>query len=392
MSVAATLAPAAPFAAPESIRVMIVDDAVVVRGLVSRWIDEEPGLKTVASLRNGREAVDQLTRHDPDVVLLDIDMPDLGGLEALPLLLGKKRDLVVIMSSTLTRRNAEVSLKALALGAADYIPKPATNREVTTSATFRRELIEKVRQLGLRKKRDTADARARASGRAPATRPKIGLVDTRVIAGVGHSSDFTLRPFGLTPPRVLMIGASTGGPQALTALVAQLAPVIERAPVLITQHMPPTFTTILAEHLSRAANCPAREAQDGEAITPGQIYLAPGGRHMTVAKKDRRTVIALDDGPLVNFCRPAVDPMFASGAKVWGAGLLALVLTGMGTDGTNGAQDVVGAGGSVIAQDEPTSVVWGMPGSAANAGVCSAVLALDEIGPKVVRLFRGDKS
>ena len=392
MSVAATLAPAAPFAAPESIRVMIVDDAVVVRGLVSRWIDEEPGLKTVASLRNGREAVDQLTRHDPDVVLLDIDMPDLGGLEALPLLLGKKRDLVVIMSSTLTRRNAEVSLKALALGAADYIPKPATNREVTTSATFRRELIEKVRQLGLRKKRDAADARARAFGRAPATRPKIGLVDTRVIAGVGHSSDFTLRPFGLTPPRVLMIGASTGGPQALTALVAQLAPVIERAPVLITQHMPPTFTTILAEHLSRAANCPAREAQDGEAITPGQIYLAPGGRHMTVAKKDRRTVIALDDGPLVNFCRPAVDPMFASGAKVWGAGLLALVLTGMGTDGTNGAQDVVGAGGSVIAQDEPTSVVWGMPGSAANAGVCSAVLALDEIGPKVVRLFRGDKS
>jgi two-component system chemotaxis response regulator CheB len=371
---------------------MIVDDAVVVRGLVSRWIDEEPGLKTVASLRNGREAVDQLTRHDPDVVLLDIDMPDLGGLEALPLLLGKKRDLVVIMSSTLTRRNAEVSLKALALGAADYIPKPATNREVTTSATFRRELIEKVRQLGLRKKRDAADARARAFGRAPATRPKIGLVDTRVIAGVGHSSDFTLRPFGLTPPRVLMIGASTGGPQALTALVAQLAPVIERAPVLITQHMPPTFTTILAEHLSRAANCPAREAQDGEAITPGQIYLAPGGRHMTVAKKDRRTVIALDDGPLVNFCRPAVDPMFASGAKVWGAGLLALVLTGMGTDGTNGAQDVVGAGGSVIAQDEPTSVVWGMPGSAANAGVCSAVLALDEIGPKVVRLFRGDKS
>ena len=188
-----------------------------------------------------------------------------------------------------------------------------------------------------------------------------------------------------------MIGASTGGPQALTALVGQLGPVIERAPVLITQHMPPTFTTILAEHLSRAANCPAREAEDGEAITPGRIYLAPGGRHMTVGKKERRAVIALDDGPLVNFCRPAVDPMFTSGAKVWGAGLLALVLTGMGTDGTNGAQDVIAAGGSVIAQDEATSVVWGMPGAAANAGVCSAVLALDEIGPKVVRLFRGDK-
>jgi two-component system chemotaxis response regulator CheB len=225
----------------------------------------------------------------------------------------------------------------------------------------------------------------------PAPRAKIGLVDTRVIAGVGHSFDFTLRPFAMTPPRFLMIGASTGGPQALTALVRQLGPVIERAPVLITQHMPPTFTTILAEHLSRAANCPAREAQDGEAVTSGRIYLAPGGRHMTVGKQDRRAVISLDDGPLVNFCRPAVDPMFTSGAKVWGAGLLALVLTGMGTDGTHGAQDVVAAGGSVIAQDEPTSVVWGMPGSAANAGVCSAVLPLDEIGLKVVRLFRGDQ-
>jgi len=371
---------------------MIVDDAVVVRGLVSRWIDEEPGLKTVASLRNGREAVDQLLRHDPDVVVLDIDMPELGGLEALPLMLEKKRDLVVIMASTLTRRNAEVSLKALSLGAADYIPKPATNREVTTSATFRRELIEKVRQLGLRKKRGAAPVRVRLPIGAAAARAKIGLVDTRAIPGLGHSSDFTLRPFTLTPPRVLLIGSSTGGPQALTALVAQLIPVIERAPTLITQHMPPTFTTILAEHLSRAANCSAREAEHGETVVPGRIYLAPGGRHMTVVKRDRRAEIALDDGPLINFCRPAVDPMFSSAARVWGMGILALVLTGMGTDGTNGARDVVSAGGSIIAQDESTSVVWGMPGSAANAGVCSAVLPLEEIGPKVVRLFRGDKS
>src|SRR3981081_2587280 len=153
MSVAATLAPAPPASAQDPIRVMVVDDAVVVRGLVSRWVDEEPGLKIVASLRSGREAVDQLTRADPDVVILDIEMPDLDGLSALPLLLEKKRDLVVIMASTLTRRNAEVSLKALSLGAADYIPKPETNREVTTSASFRRELIEKVPQLGARRKR-----------------------------------------------------------------------------------------------------------------------------------------------------------------------------------------------------------------------------------------------
>ncbi len=392
MSVAATLAPPAPAAGHERIRVMIVDDAVVVRGLVSRWVDEEPDLKIVASLRTGREAVDQLLRHDPDVVILDIEMPELDGIEALPLLLAKKRDLVVIMASTLTRRNAEISLRALSLGAADYIPKPATNREVTTSASFRRELIEKVRQLGLRRKR-RLDPRRPAAAPANLVRGKLALADAPPLApSHGHSSDFTLRPFALTPPRVLLIGASTGGPQALTALIAQLAPVIERAPVLITQHMPPTFTTILAEHLARASAHPAHEAADGEPIVPGRIYLAPGGRHMTVAQRGAQPVIALNDGPLINFCRPAVDPLFSSAAETWGVALLAVVLTGMGTDGTRGAQDIVAAGGSVMAQDESTSIVWGMPGSAANAGVCSAVLPLDQLGPKIVRLFRGDKS
>ncbi|TMI98920.1 MAG: chemotaxis response regulator protein-glutamate methylesterase [Alphaproteobacteria bacterium] len=394
MSAAASLAPSAPAAAQEPIRVMIVDDAVVVRGLVSRWVGEEPGLKIVASLRTGREAVDQLLRHNPDVVILDIDMPDLNGIEALPLLLEKKRDLVVIMASTLTRRNAEISLRALSLGAADYVPKPATNREVTTSAGFRRELIEKIRELGGRRKR-VADMRARMPAAHPGglARRMIALGDAPTIAPThGHSIDFKLRPFALTPPRVLVIGSSTGGPQALTALVGQIAPMTERAPVLITQHMPPTFTTILAEHLARASGIPAREAEDGEPILPGGIYLAPGGRHMTVVRRDGQPAISLNDGPLINFCRPAVDPLFSSAAQVWGVALLAAILTGMGSDGTHGAQDVVAAGGSVIAQDEATSVVWGMPGAAANAGVCSAVLPLEGIGPKIVRLFRGDKS
>src|SRR5437764_5213584 len=193
MSVAATLAPPVPTTAQDPIRVMIVDDAVVVRGLVSGWVDEEPDLKIVASLRTGREAVEQLLRHNPDVIVLDIEMPDLDGIEALPLLLDKKRDLVVIMASTLTRRNAEVSLKALSLGAADYIPKPATNREVTTSASFRRELIEKIRQLGGRRKRGL-DPRARMPAAMPGglARPKIALADAQTIAPIhGHSSDFT---------------------------------------------------------------------------------------------------------------------------------------------------------------------------------------------------------
>jgi two-component system chemotaxis response regulator CheB len=391
MSVAATVAPAAPVSAPDALRVMIVDDAVVVRGLVSRWIDAEPDLKMVASLRTGREAVDQLLRHNPDVVLLDIEMPELDGIEALPLLLEKKRDLIVIMASTLTRRNAEVSLRALSLGAADYIPKPATNREVTTSASFRRDLIEKIRQLGARRKRAFVGKPA-AMPIEPA-RPRVVPAPLRAVPApaIGHGTDIKLRPFAITPPRVLLIGSSTGGPQALTGLVSEIAAVLERAPVLITQHMPPTFTIIMAEHLARAGHCPAHEAEDGEAIVPGTIYLAPGGRHMSVTRREGQPAIALSDGPLVNFCRPAVDPLFSSAAQIWGSGVMAVILTGMGSDGTHGAQDVAAAGGSVIAQDEASSVVWGMPGAAANAGVCSAVLPLDQIAPKLVRLFRGER-
>src|SRR5437879_6199835 len=196
MSVAATLAPAPPVSAQDPIRVMIVDDAVVVRGLVSRWVDEEPGLKIVASLRSGREAVDQLLRHNPDVVVLDIEMPDLDGLSALPLLLEKKRDLVVIMASTLTRRNAEVSLKALSLGAADYIPKPESNRAVTTSSSFRRELIEKIRQLGSRRRR-FAEGQRRASlapGRHADARGAPG-----VLPGLGGPTQAPPAPIKLRP-------------------------------------------------------------------------------------------------------------------------------------------------------------------------------------------------
>jgi two-component system chemotaxis response regulator CheB len=385
MSVAATAAPAvSPVAAAGQapIRVMIVDDAVVVRGLVSRWIQEEPGLAVAASLRTGRDAVAQLDRVDPDVVVLDVEMPELDGISALPLLLEKKRDLVVIMASTVTRRNAEISLRALALGAADYVPKPETNRGVTTSVEFRRELIEKIRHLGRRRR-----------GAAPAARPPGAPISPlRPVERADRTGAIKLRPFSLVMPRVLLIGSSTGGPQALNAVISRLGPVVDSAPVLITQHMPAMFTTILAEHLARAAERPAREAADGEPIRPGTIYVAPGGRHMRVAAQNGAPVVALDDGPLINFCRPAVDPLFASAARVYGSAALALILTGMGQDGTQGASAIAAAGGSVIAQDEATSVVWGMPGSAAHAGACSAVLPLDQIGPKLLRMFSGERA
>jgi two-component system, chemotaxis family, protein-glutamate methylesterase/glutaminase len=365
------------------IRVMLVDDAVVVRGLFARWVEAEPDLEVVASLRTGREAVAQIERVDPDVAVLDVDMPELDGIAALPLLLAKKRDLVVIMASTLTRRNAEISLKALSLGATDYIPKPTTQQEVAGASNFRRDLIEKIRQLGLRSKRlRFGQARTAAPGMAAPRRAGHTIVHPPLV----------LRATPMTAPRVLLIGASTGGPQALNAIVGQIGGVLERAPVLITQHMPPTFTAILAEHLARVAKCPVREAQDGEEINAGTIYLAPGGKHMTVKRRDGIAVIAIDDGPLVNFCKPAVDPLFASAAAVWGPKVLALVLTGMGSDGLKGARAIADAGGHIVAQDEATSVVWGMPGQVANAGLCSAVLPLPEIAPRLARLFAGERA
>jgi two-component system chemotaxis response regulator CheB len=201
-----------------------------------------------------------------------------------------------------------------------------------------------------------------------------------------------LRAQPATPPRVLVIGASTGGPQALNAIVAKIGGVLDQAPVLITQHMPPTFTAILAEHLTRVANRPVREALDGEQINAGTVYLAPGGRHMSVVRRDGVAMIALDDGPLVNFCKPAVDLLFSSAAEVWGQKVLGLVLTGMGSDGLRGSQAITAAGGCILAQDEASSVVWGMPGQVAHAGVCSAVLPLSEIAPRLLRLFAGERA
>jgi two-component system chemotaxis response regulator CheB len=364
---------------------MLVDDSVVIRGMISRWLGSEPDIVVAASLRTGLEAVNQVERINPDIAILDIEMPELDGISALPKLLAKKRNLIVIMASTLTRRNAEISFKALSLGASDYIPKPESTRESGAAEIFRHDLVQKIRHLGAKVRRSSSTAHVHAHSPALDHAP-------RAPAAPAAAAPIVRRSLSMQAPRVLLIGSSTGGPQALMSLVAEIGPVIDRYPVLITQHMPPTFTTILAEHLARASSRPAREAVDGEAIKPGHIYLAPGGRHMRVARQGAGAVIALEDGPPINFCKPAVDPLFSSAIDVWQGSTLALILTGMGSDGMRGGKDIVAAGGSVIAQDEATSVVWGMPGAAANAGICAAVLPLNQIAPKLVRLFSGDRA
>ena len=368
---------------------MVVDDSVVIRGLIARWIGSEADMVVAASLRTGLDAVNQIERVNPDVAVLDIEMPELDGISALPLLLAKKRNLIIIMASTLTRRNAEISFKALSLGASDYIPKPESTREPAAAETFRHDLIQKIRHLGAKVRRAVPASPSPPLASA-LDRPREPLPRSP-LAPVAQPQ-LLRRAFSMQAPRALLIGSSTGGPQALMAVVTELGPVIDRFPVLITQHMPPTFTTILAEHLARSSHRPAHEAVDGEIVKAGQIYLAQGGRHMRVARHGADVVIALDDGPPVNFCKPAVDPLFTSAIDVWQGGILAVVLTGMGSDGTRGGKEIVAAGGSVIAQDEASSVVWGMPGAAANAGICAAVLPLNQIAPKLVRLFSGDRS
>ena len=361
-------------AARSPIKVLVADDSAVVRGLVSRWLCEA-GHEVVATAPNGRAAVDALARCNPDVVLLDIEMPELDGIQALPLMLAKQPGIQVVMMSTLTQRNADVSLRCLALGAVDYIPKPESNRGVTTSDGFRNDLIERIRVFGAARarRRPGLTAVESASSAAPAA-PAVSRL----------SGTVTLRPKPRTvvPPRALLIGSSTGGPRAVGEVLEKIgAATLRRLPVLIVQHMPPVFTAVFAEHLGARIGLPAAEGKADERLQPGRIYVAPGGRHMRLAGSAAETIIRLDDGPPVNFCRPAVDVMFLDAAALYGGATLSVILTGMGSDGTAGSRALVEAGGILLAQDEATSTVWGMPGSVAKAGLCHAVLPLPEIGP-----------
>lgn len=377
----------------DPIRVMVVDDSVVARGLISRWVDEDPSLSVVASHRNGKLAVDDVARSNPDVVVLDVEMPEMDGLTALPLLLKARPGLVVVMASTLTRRNAEISLKCLSMGAADYVPKPESNAGVTTSVDFRNEIVEKVRALGAKARSRAGRPIGQPTGQ-PASAPQARAAAPAITSArpaAGTPGKFQLRPYASVPPRILVIGSSTGGPQALTKLFGEIGKAIINVPVLVTQHMPPTFTTILAEHLTKASGRRAAEGVHGEPLMPGRIYVAPGGKHMIVAKHGGETVVELNDLPPVNFCKPAVDPLFQSVVPLYGAAILGAVLTGMGHDGAEGAKSIVGGGGSVIAQDEETSVVWGMPGAVAQAGAACEILPLDAIGPKIVRILQGGR-
>jgi len=349
-------------------RVMLCDDSAVIRAAVARMLDSDPQVQVAARVSNGRQAIDEIARLAKagtpiDVVVLDIEMPIMDGMTALPRILKADPGIRVLMSSTLTTRGAEIALRALRLGAADYVAKPGAAEIADDS--FRQELLAKVKGL----------ARMRRH---------------RWIALQAASTTLSLRSQMVRSPQLLAVGSSTGGPQALFTLMQGLGKQVP-VPVVLTQHMPASFTPILAEHLNRLNGAPCAEARDGEALEPGRAYLAPGNRHLLIDGVPGSLRARLADDPPENFCRPSVDPMLRSAAKACGGRVLVVMLTGMGHDGLAGARQVVAAGGGVIAQDEATSVVWGMPGAVAQAGLCNQVLPLPSIAGRVLEALRGTR-
>ena len=337
---------------------MICDDSVVIRGAIARMLEADPGIQVVARVANGQLAVEELKRTRVDVVVLDIEMPVMDGMTALPLLLKADPGLRVIMASTLTTRGTDIALRALGLGAADYVPKPSSIGSIDDER-FREEIVSKVK--GLARLRHGATPNPAA---APPTRRGPTLT-----------------------PKLLAIGSSTGGPQALFTLLRGLGPVVN-VPVVLTQHMPATFTPILAEHITKLGGLPCAEAKDGETLLKDRVYLAPGDKHLLIEAVSGASRVRLSNDPPEHFCRPAVDPMLRSASAAYEGRVLIVMLTGMGHDGLAGTRAVVDQGGAAVAQDEATSVVWGMPGAVARAGLCHAVLPLPRIAPKLLELLR----
>jgi two-component system, chemotaxis family, protein-glutamate methylesterase/glutaminase len=357
------------------IRILVVDDAVVFRRAVSDALASDPALEVVGTASNGRIALAMLPQVSPDLVILDVEMPEMDGLATLKQLRKTYPCLPVIMFSALTERGAEATLDALAFGATDYFTKPTSTGGLEASLTvIKEELIPEIKALFASAAKQAAAAPAPAASSVLPTAPP--------------------RPASIPPPqqsrprtgpvKVLAIGASTGGPNALTELFGRL-PKDFPVPILIVQHMPPMFTRLLAERMSAQFPICVQEGIAGGVLQPGNAWIAPGDFHMTVARDSQHVRILLNQDPPEHSCRPAVDVMLRSVVKAFGSNVLAVILTGMGQDGLRGCEAVREAGGQILAQDEATSVVWGMPGYVARAGLADRVLPVSLIADEIMR-------
>lgn len=363
------------------IRVMIVDDAVVVRRMLTDVLSSDPNIEVAGTAANGRIALSKMTQINPDLVIMDVEMPEMDGLETLAELRKTYTRLPVIMFSTLTQRGATATLDALSLGANDYVTKPANVGSVAIAMQrIRDQLIPKIKSLCGRPTLATLAASRPAPSPLTAARPTVAS-PTRGLAAAS--------PPALLGGRVdvIAIGVSTGGPNAL-AVVLPAFPRDLPVPVLITQHMPPIFTRLLAERLRGQCAIPVKEGEEGDEVRPGHAYIAPGDYHMEAVREGTSVRLRLNQGPPENSCRPAVDPMFRSVVGVYGGGTLGVIMTGMGQDGLRGCEHVREAGGQVLVQDEASSVVWGMPGIVARQGLAHGTFALDALGPEIMRAVR----
>jgi len=340
------------------VRVLVVDDSVVVRRLVSDALNRDSRIEVVGTAANGRLAQARVEQLAPDLVTMDVEMPEMDGIAAVRALRQAGHRMPIVMFSTLTERGAAATLDALAAGATDYVAKPSGGASVADSLQrVALELVPKVLAL--------AGAR---SGPSP-VRPVPGGPAVRVATG---------GPLPSHPVRLVVVGSSTGGPEALSRFVGGLAPL--PVPAVVVQHMPPVFTRQLAARLDRVGASCVVEAAGDEELRPGTVYVAPGDHHLVVRRRaGGGLVTAVVDTPPVNFCRPSVDVLFSSAVEAVGGEVLGVVLTGMGADGRTGAGQIVAAGGTVLAQDQASSVVWGMPGAVAAAGFAHRVLPLDQI-------------
>ena len=350
------------------IRVLVVDDSVVIRRIVSDLLAADPAIEVVGTAVNGRAALNKIAQLEPDLVTMDIEMPEMDGIEAVRALRASGSRIPVIMFSTLTEAGAVATLDALAAGATDYVPKPSNVGKVGQSMEqVRAALIPRIKSLVPHKALTSSTSPVPEAPRPPRLRPPSS----------GPAGGY----------RLLVIASSTGGPDALTTVFASLPPL--PVPVAVVQHMPPLFTRQLAARLDRQVDFDIIEAENGQALRPGLVVIAQGDRHLEVASDGHDLTTRLTSAPPENYCRPAADVLFRSAVAAAGPAVLGIVLTGMGSDGCHGAQAIVERGGSVIAQDQATSVVWGMPGAVVGAGLAEAVLPLSEIGPEIARRLAG---
>jgi two-component system chemotaxis response regulator CheB len=357
------------------IRILVVDDSVVVRRMVADALSADSQLEVVGAAANGKIALARIPQVNPDIVILDVEMPELDGLATLERIRKSQPTLPVIMYSTVTRRGAAATLDALSLGANDYVTKPANVGSAHQALEqIRAELIPKIKMFCAK---------------------AVGLDFTAVPRSVQPT---TLGAKSLAAPfrrtgrvEIVAIGVSTGGPNALSELVPEF-PADFSVPIVIVQHMPPVFTKLLAERLEARANIKVEEGAPGQAVKAGYAFIAPGNYHMIVQREEGSVRIQTNQEPAENSCRPAVDVLFRSVAETYGAGALGVVMTGMGQDGLRGSERIREAGGQVFVQDEETSVVWGMPGFVANAGLADKILPLQQLGSEVVRRVRAGRA